>query len=501
MRLRRMTWILAPLSSSIALGCFDSSVDDVPFFAPDSGASDGAAPLVDATMPEAGLAPDAGPGVDAAEEPAPPSPVTVVVRGPGGPESGKTIVFSDAAGALLATATTDAHGVAAQILPAGSQVTALLGTSDFPQLVTVTGVQPGDTLTAVDGALQTTSQAGFQLPAAAPPDTTTQYEVLAGNCYQELASVDASAGLIDLDPTCVNSAGQFPLLALAQDDVGATVGFAFDKGIAIDADGGAPAAVIPPPWVTVLGQEAITLGHIADSTAPYLSLSEFSSGVPHTQYDFDLTPVDGGAAANFETHPGYADFVQAELGLQGSTSAGSTINAIATRATAPSVASPTQTLSIDADAALPTITGASLDSTDVLRPRVTFTSTSPLTDAAGTFMTLSWQDGDADGGARAGTWTLVVPSSVTSAQAPALPASVALGPAATALWDATPTVAALGGGPFAGYDALRSTAAEVGVALKPASVPLVPALPADGTMKVTVFYETANVEGVVTPSL
>jgi hypothetical protein len=96
------------------------------------GAPDGAGPLVDATMPDAGpspeaeLAPDAGTGVDAAEDPAPPAPVTVVVRGPGGPESGKTIVFSDAAGALVATATTDAHGVAAQILPAGSQVTALL---------------------------------------------------------------------------------------------------------------------------------------------------------------------------------------------------------------------------------------------------------------------------------------------------------------------------------------------------------------------------------------
>lgn len=61
--------------------------------------------------------------------------------------------------------------------------------------MTVTDVQPGDTLTAVDGALQSTSQASFQLPAAPPPDTTTQYEVLAGNCYQELPSVDASAGL------------------------------------------------------------------------------------------------------------------------------------------------------------------------------------------------------------------------------------------------------------------------------------------------------------------
>jgi hypothetical protein len=502
MRLRRLSWILLPLAPSFSVACFDTSVDDLAF-APDAGADDAATPIADATVPDAGTAPieaaapteasvvvDAGP--DVIEEPAAPPPVSVLVRGATSPESGTKIVFSDATGAFIAAATTDANGSVLQEVPANSQVTAFFGTAAFPQLVTVTGVQPGDHLTALDATVGNTTAVDFQVPMATPPSGTADYLVYGGNCTQELP-FDTTQGEVDLDPSCVGPTGQFSVLAVALGEGGAPLGFAYTKGAQVSADGGAPTVALPSPWATVFGQESVTLTNVPDSLQTYLNLSEFSSGAPNTTYDFDFSTVDGGTSASFGTHPGYSDFVQAEVELQSNTETIGTIRAIATRADAPTAAQPTGGIAIDVSGVLPVISDASVDASNVLRPTVTVTPAAPLAGAAGTFVSASWQD-TGDGGALGGTWTLVVPASVTTVQFPALPAGTPLAPTASASWDTTPSVAAIGGGALVSYDALRSTAATIASSLNANATPLVPGLPANGTMNVTLYYENQITE-------
>lgn len=76
--------------------------------------------------------------------------VVVTLTKQGAPESGILVVFGDAAGAVIATETTSETGVAAHVVPGGSHVTLVMGTLQFPRLVTITDVETGDLLTAPD---------------------------------------------------------------------------------------------------------------------------------------------------------------------------------------------------------------------------------------------------------------------------------------------------------------------------------------------------------------
>jgi hypothetical protein len=65
-----------------------------------------------------------------------------------------------------------------------------------------------------------------------------------------------------------------------------------------------------------------------------------------------------------------------------------------------------------------------------------------------------------------------------------------LGPSPNAEWGNTPTVLVVAGGPLVDYSAVRSSAGTLAVQLT-GTQPLVPPLPANGTMKITFLREYA----------
>jgi hypothetical protein len=506
MRLRLTAGLFLPVASIstaglLALtGCFsDTAVDDTPETF--DASPDANAPGVDATMtPDTGstpmmeaAAPTSDAGVDAspdvAEEPAAPPPVTVVVRGPSGPESRVTIVFSDSTGAFLSQATTDANGRVVQELPANSMVTAVLGSSDLARLTTVTGVQPGDVLTAVDGSTDLTSAISVLAPPSSPPGTVS-LAVYAGNCSGSTLTdaEDLHVSITDLTPPyCVGPTGQFPLLALALDDDSTTRGYAFQKGFTVATDGGVPDITMSSAWQTQLGQETVSFSNVPANLSPYVLLEQYASAVPYTTSDDEPNVADGGGASSFETYPGYSDFLQTEVEVNNETSGGATKQAIATRANAPTTAQPTGTIAIDFSTALPAITGVDVDATNPVRPSVTITAAAALTGAAGVFVTLDWAnvpDGG-DGPTSSGNWVIVGPGSATTIQVPALPATLP-GPLSDAQWFAE-SAAAVGGGVLTSYDVVRSSAATLNQQLGNGSPAMLPGLPQNGTMSATLF--------------
>ncbi len=136
----------------------------------------------------------------------------------------------------------------------------------------------------------------------------------------------------------------------------------------------------------------------------------------------DNTPPPGEFDTTFETHPGYADFVQAEV-TQFTYDNGITMaQSIATRA-APSTGSATATF--DVSQFLPTISSAALDTTNPAQPAVTVTSSGSLASTSALFVAVSWANLNDAGGLVSGTWVIVGPSTQMTVQAPALPAALA----------------------------------------------------------------------------
>jgi hypothetical protein len=133
-----------------------------------------------------------------------------------------------------------------------------------------------------------------------------------------------------------------------------------------------------------------------------------------------------------------------------------------------------------------------VDSSQPARPSVTWTTEAgSLASADGAIAILGWTSvGDA-GQAITGSWTLVGPPTVTSMQAPALPASLGGSAPAPDASFATPAVIVVQGTFLSGYAELRAQFASI----PPTSALLsgegyrsiAPPLPTDGTLRMTTF--------------
>jgi hypothetical protein len=444
----------------------------------------------DTSAPEASIDADAGvdatvaieAGADAALK-----AVFVHVLGSGGPESGKTIVFQDTSGLVIATATTDAQGAASQGVPAGSQVTAILGTANAPEFVTFEGVAPGDVLTAIDGVLHAQSSVETFLPATEPPAGATSFLITSGPCS---TYADGNQNNLTLFPNCIGSAGQFPVLVLAQGATG-TVAYDYVKDNTFPLDGGFPEVTLPGAWSTAIGQETITANNPANGANVILGYSEVADGVM-TPQSSSLLPGDGGTlSANFDIHLGYPDSVQAEIDSYAPTSDNPAVTIVSAAAT--SAAPPSQTThgdAFDAQTLLPTIANATVDSTDLVRPTVQWTMAAPLSAnaAVGAIASLGWlevKDGSTDA---SGTWIVVSPAGAQQARVPALPPGVASGPDSDAVWIQGPSVVIAGGDPFPDYKTFRATGLALGTQIQPNTSPFIPPFAVPGTVRATVYF-------------
>ncbi len=518
--------------SFVALpACFSSSNNPPP------PAVDSGTPIVDAASPpvDATTVPEAAPpvheaGIEAAVEAAAPveagpQPVTVRIIDSQGPESGVLIVFQDVAGNVVTTATTDVTGTVSALVASGSQVTAVMGSSppvvvvtgspgpttvsdqviappQNVQLVTVQGVEPGDVLQLVDPSDTTFSNATVSidaLPDAAPPPGTSTYQAQIGNCYSSFSSPPTQIGL----SSGCQSNGAFPLLVLAQGGADAgygTLGYTYQNDNTIPSDGGIAHVSATGAWFTTTTTNTIIESNsplYTNFTSQYAALSGIQDGVEGYPVVDYLTEVDGGASATFVGYPGAATYVQSEGTVTQSDSTYShlQVSSIAIRAQAP--ADGGSVVSFDLSTLLPFIGNVGLDAGAAPpdsgasgQPSVSWgVDGGSLASASGLVVQVVWSQGV---GNNTGTWTIVAPPTATQVQAPVLPSSVAgWGPAPTASFS-SPTIVVVQGSFFSGYSDLRKQFTAIPatnnlVTGQPYSGPVVPALPVNGTLRLTAY--------------
>lgn len=457
----------------------------------DSGASgsDAGPRGQDATVADAGSTAEDAPSGDAANADASGAAVTLTVLLGGAPEPGVVVVFQDTTGAVLSSATTDASGAVSQVVPAGSQVTAVMGTALAPNLVTIEGVEPGDTLTVTDTASTATSS-GDAIVMSTPAPVWDA----AANVVQDFyvgACVGTVGDILNLEPTCFGSGTQYPLLVRAfapilDEEVAYTyqTGNTYVPGGELE-DGGPVPLAVTRPWSTSTIAQNVVLANIPDggpSHSSYLSngfYSEFGGGNP-VMFLGTLGSDDGGApSTTFTVHPGFPSFVQ--TGVYATDANGHTFVEVTRSATPTS----SQTATVDLSS-VPVFTGASLDTTDagsVARPSVSWSSLSPLSGATGIVAWIPWSDGGSDGGLPTGSWTIVAPPSAANVRAPSLPPAQALwAPQPGASFEPVPTVGAFQGSLVPNYASFR---AQWGLVNYFRDVPL---LPANGTLFLSLYF-------------
>lgn len=438
------------------------------------------------SMVDAGDASDAGP-----------KPVTVMVFGASGAEQGVTVVFGDATGAVVGTpATSDSAGFVAQVLPAGATtITALLGTATNPSPYTVLGVQPGDFLVVPDftslapyatGLLDVTA-----LPAS-PPANTAGYYATVGACAASAAMPPITVGFagtacFGLGAFGGKNQGVVPVLVEASDPNGNLLGFTFQNAnplSAFAADAGTlSVSLAGDTWSTATTTQTIAVTNPPDGSTLSTYVGESANAVLRELSQVTVVDDAGVQTTVVTTHPGYADSLQTEVAI---------VNPQWAVGTVVGAAPPTSNGTVNIDATslgtLPQISAVMVDSTVAAQPKLTWTlAQGSLAAAAGLVAYASWTGTNDAGAAINGNWTIVAPSSASSIQVPALPATAsAYAPPAGASFQGT--VQGLAGSLIPGYAQLRSVG---GAIASPPTAGCVawPVLPSigTGTLSVTIF--------------
>jgi hypothetical protein len=472
-----LPFTLLPL---VAYACFDPAN---PIELPDGGPVHfDAGMLPDGSLPDVAL-----PDAVAPEAEAGPQPVKVIVLKNNAPEQGINVVFQDATGAVTATATTDALGSASHLVDPGSMVTVAFGASTSRKLVTVTGVQPGDVLTAVDTTGASTAAVSTSVTPANPPAGTSYYTLSAGPCsYGTLPSAQPPYSFTIYPPDCV-VAGKFPMLVVAEDANNLPLQYAYAKGNSAVTDAGAVAVSAFSPW-SIPGSVALTINN-APSGYTNFGYSEIADGVAYPQSSQTMG-TGGTVMASFATHPSYPDAVQFTTGVSGTVMSDAgfvtnqTVSAIAKRVAAPA---PT---TLDMAQLLPLVTAASVDSTDSAHPTAIVSFASTPTGADGILVAMSWMTFDPEAGVTNGSWEIIAAPPTTAnvtLKAPSLPPSLAAWLPSMSGASFNPlSVVLADSDQIASYDQLRAT-----IAVLPAPASLlggptnVPPLPTNGTLRVS----------------
>jgi hypothetical protein len=462
----------------------DATLSGLDGSTPDGSGSDGSTPVADL---------DAGhDAADAGET----GTVQVIVLSTDVPEQGVTLVFSDATGALVTTAVTDAQGSVVQAIAAGAQVTALLATREAPDLVTVTGVKPGDVLKFHDGpfpSLRGTAAVTFTKLAQADA-SVVDYTLTSGVCA---ADTGGPAGTFDypMSGTCMNAEGQFSVLAEAFGSDG-PIAWESGKGtLNADPTGLSKVDLTAATWSTTYGTETATLLDVPDGANPWMTVFEYAASDSATAVGYfssstTTTSLDGGVESTFPIHPGFGDFNQVEVDVPIAGADGLSTFVIADRVTATTPAAPSASDAIDLEDALPAFTSETLDATNPVRPTFAWTSASSPSAAAAIIVEAYWSDPFDDAGdLRYGTWTLVVPPGQASIVLPQIPSASGFGPNAGATWPGGNSIAAVNADAYPTYDSIRAAAADFGPLLFNLSTTTatLPPLPANGRARLSEY--------------
>jgi hypothetical protein len=444
-------------------------------------------------------------------------PVVVTVVGAGGPEPGVIVVYDDPTGAYVAMQTTDASGQASRVVAAGSMVTALLGSpTTYSSPFTVMGVQPGDALTVVDWGSLPSTDPGTRADCttadvtaqAAPPANTSFYlassglvraptvatlpstVALGGRCGLQPAQAAGPPSSIELGASIAAGQPKFPMLLEAFDNGDNQLGYVFDKTSALPSpgDGGDAATgqlAIAGAWSTTYTNQTLDITNVPDAGLTFTPiLSEVVSGTLTTDPQY-FTPFGN----TFFTHPGFADFIQVE--------ASSTVYYQSGQAMAMALPAPTSDATIPMDltslGSMPVLSGAGVDTTDPVRPKFTWTTSSgTLSTVTGILVFATFSGAGGDGGNTSGNWTIVAPAqSQASVLAPELPASLGawIAPSDGFTGGNNVEVWGLQGTALPTYGAVRAAASAFPE--QPACniyAPIIPALPTVGTYLMVTMY-------------
>lgn len=493
--MRRSLTLILPLLPLFHFACVSDDGNPAPGL-------DASVPGLDAGTTDSGSLPDvvAQPDVVIPTE-AGPTAVNVLVTHPDKtPVENVHVIFHDTTGAVLDEKTTANAGQVSAIVPADSQVTVVLGTPMQPRLVTITGVQPGDNLLAIDSTpledLVNSKVASVQSVTAGAPLGTLFYEVSIGACSIQTGSFPTSISLLT---KCIG-AGTVPIVVRGMDDGSGTTGFAYQKNVNLldagvpdgaAADSGLLAVSVEGAWQdAAVGSQNVSIVNAPDSGFVTVGFAEHANGVPVPQLAY-VDPDGGAADASFITHPGFADALQSEAFQVVRIGTGVSYNGIATREPATASGSRTHDLA----QLLPRIEDAGIEDGGALRPIASWSPAASLASADGAIVQLAWNEA-VDGGYVQGTWTIVVPPTATSVTPPILPAAyAAYAPSATSYVYQPPVVAAVEASFIKDYAELRRVAGSLPPTdnlISDNGGGIAPPLSADGTVKMSAFTRNGD---------
>jgi hypothetical protein len=491
--MRRILWAL-PVLLPLPLACFSPGAPlTVTLDAgvlPQIDFADATASLPDVVLPEAAaqpLAPETGipeagppeaaPPEASTEAASPPPPVTVTVFYDGSGEQGASVVYYDpATGSVTGPLMTDASGTLQLTnFPAGSTLTVAMTHTEQPtHLVSYVAVQPGDAIQVIDPVA-----APAQIDVLTPPSIQGGEYIYVGPC----STYDTST--LSVGTGCTLN-GSFPVLGVYNSQ------YFFGKGFSTEVVDASDSLTVPLANAQVysgFGQDDVSAIHIPSASSFWMGYSEVASGIPLAAVEM-WYGTNGSESYTFQTHPGYPDFVQTEVGAAPSycgTPKPQPFAALARR-TVPPVVSLPDAGPAEGGGPLPApqeiydlstlpkgLLGqyANLNGSNVT---MAWATSAPPTSYAGTLVTLADYAGD--------TWVIVVPPGVTGLVAP----GASLSFTATS-WN----ISVLSGTAIPDYASLQkaspSMAATIGMRGYPSSQngqhpPAVPPLPADGELDV-----------------
>jgi len=343
------------------------------------------------------------------------------------PVAGALVVFSNADGEPLATATADAAGVAQGEVPDGGQVTVVFRTSPDTTLLTLTGVHPNDELTAVETPpVRNVARDLTPTFAAAPPPG--DQSLLLGNCE---GPTNASPQLLLL---CVDYQPSFTFVANVRDSDAGLKAFSFAKNVVVPSSGAI--AIGSGPWSTAVSPRTVTVTNVPDGELVVAASVEVvgATAVKTVSRAGDISRTGTTLTMTLEGRDGYADASQFEVTrvYPAPSMFGRKLSAMVVRH-----ADIQKTAAFDRAAALPELTDTTAQATGDGRFRLSYAPELPITNTTGSYFIASWFVTDEDAGeTRTFRWALLAPAGTASPMLPRLAANVALPPGAPSRVDA-----------------------------------------------------------------
>ncbi len=471
---------------------FDSTADAEPADAsPVEAATDvslEAAPIVDAS-------------IDVPSE-AGPNPITVVVAGYTGPESGINVVWGDATGAVVGSPAQTANGAAVTLLPDVTMATVLLGTPGNSLAYTIMGLRPGDIAYVADRS-GTTPTVNVTALLSSPPFDAGVFDqsLTIGACNQYFPNgLPYTLPLSGFGSPCIGlqAVGStfvpaLPSLVQAYDANFNVLGFSYMSQPLLSLtpdDAGLLDFTFSGSWSTATTQQLVNVVDTTDAGTPSVNptYSELFDGLL-TPALLSALPADAGpdTFAVATTHVGIAQAVQIETLVSNSAMGGENI-AVATQGPPPT-ASGSVTIDITATHTLPTFTNGSISGST--QPVVSWTLASGnLSAATGVVAALTWRQPLDGGGFGGGGWTIISPGTAASSlTAPQLPASLSgYAPAGSgAILTAQQVAVVYGQTAMPTYASMLPIASMIRANPCSVATPVMPPMPGAGTAMLLLF--------------